>query len=945
MKTNKLLSLILSFIFVFTSLLTCLPAGNAIASTIALYDEDLKSATVVLNEICPGFPLADGESVTRAEFVTAVTMLLGKGIETNVPTGFVDVPAEYAYSGNIKYAKDLGLISNVEIFSPDVPVTYAQAIKILMCATGHGQKAEFMGGYPAGYFKVANDAKVGEYVSLGADASLTHKEAISLIFEAACTDILDATAFGDSYEYAEIEGKNILSVIHKIYMAEGIASANKITGLYSASSNTDSNGISVNGKEYYGEGYNNLLGKKVRVFFKDENKRNIVAAYGVDNKTYSFTHEDSLKLSGSTIDVFYSEADKKEERFYLESEYAVIFNGKYYAASQSSYNAAINPDSGIVEFIDNNGNGKIDVIIAKSIEYGVVDSVNAIEGKIYDKFKQNGMRVVSDEIDYSITDMEGNAIELFDITQNTVVGYIESEDGKALEIIKFSDRMAGTYTELSSNNVLVLGKEKEVVLSKYFTENIKALSNIKMGTQIIAYLGIGNQVVYIEEYADSLRYGYLSGFATVGSGLTAIPCVKIYSDEGKMIELNLAEKLVYNGTSGVSRAVAASNLETLKTQPFAMRVIKFATNANGELSKIYEAQIGDGNIDSVFTTPSQESRPQIFQTQQQVENSQYSIRFKYGIFFPYYTVKTGGMIMQVLSSAEEEEVYDEQNYRMYSLTQFTALDDDEQGYRAYGYDVSKDGAAFVLWVSSDPASKKVDEFSAWGVVESKTKAVNEDGNVVSVINVYSGGAWKKLYSPSSYELNPELEETVKLIQPGDVVRVEANSKNTLTDCRIDFSYSGYYHKTVDGNMVKYAKDSYTGSYEKETFRVFEPEGTTNHVATSDGQGKYVGYTTGYIYYIGGGLAMVEKTNKDIDVIAGTEFTPDDMYPVKISGNSTIFVELKKDRSNPNIIVSADVYKEPDISSVESYFNAGKDADYLVSRARLRAPILTVIYVN
>ena len=96
-----------------------LPAGSVYASTVVLNDEDYAKASDVLREIIPAFPLFEGESVKRADFVAAVTMLMGKQQSTNTDTGFSDVPADHKYSGNIKYAKDFGLISSADSFSPD----------------------------------------------------------------------------------------------------------------------------------------------------------------------------------------------------------------------------------------------------------------------------------------------------------------------------------------------------------------------------------------------------------------------------------------------------------------------------------------------------------------------------------------------------------------------------------------------------------------------------------------------------------------------------------------------------------------------------------------------------------------------------------------------------------------------------------------------------------
>ena len=919
MKNKKLLSLILCFIFVFTSLLSCLPAGSVFAQTVALTDEDYNNSLNVLKEIFPAIPLAEGETITRAEFVAAVSMLLGKDETTGVATGFADVAADHKYSGNIKFAKDAGLISNVDIFQPELPITYAQALKIVMCATGHGSKAELLGGFPTGYYMVAKNTGIGAYFNLSNDAYLSHADAAKLIFEAACADILDVTSYGSDFEYAETEGKNLLSVYHNIYIAEGIADANKTTGLYSASAKMDTDGISINGKEFYGDGHNSLLGKKARVFFKGEKKREILAAYGVGNKVLSFDQDDSLKLSSNVITV-YNDDSSKEEKYTLDTDYTVIFNGKYLAAAQNTINAAINPDAGMIELIDNDENGKIDVITVKSIEYGVIGSVNTIDGKIYDKYKVNAMRVISDDIDYSIVDTNGEALELSDLTANTVVGYVESKDGKVLEIIRFTERIGGTYSELSDNSVLVLGKDKEITLSKYFTENIKTLNDVKMGTQIVAYLGMGNQVVYIEEYSTSVSYGYLADFAReLGSGLGARPCARIFSPEGELLELNLAEKLTYNGIS-TSRADATNYLETLLTKDNTLRVIKFAVNANGELSKVYEAIENTEGVASILGSVNTESRPVLFDdnTSHGYTAALGKLYFTSGVFYPYFALKTGATVMQVPKSAENKDNTDYYNiYTQSSLDSWTS--NNSKNIEAFGYDVTKEGASFVLWQRDGSGAASVGEDTSTGIVESVTTGINENEDPVKIVKMYLSGKWIKLYSPAKYTIDQEpLKTTINNLKPGDMARVTYDDKNEITAMQIDFSY-------VNNKTVYSSTDTGVSGY----------------------GGKKVGYGAGYVYTIDGSKSILVK-NKTIDQIhnetlAGT-LTPADIYPVNLVASKTVFVELQKDR-NTGVVIGADVYKEPTINGIESYFAAGNDADYVVSRSRFHAVSLNVVYVN
>lgn len=916
MKNNKLIAALVSLTVVFTTLISCFPVFNAYAASIVLYDGDYENAKDVLTSVCPALPLGEGETTTRADFVAAVTMMLGIGETTGVETGFSDVPSDHKYSGNIKYAIDLGLISAGEKFSPDEAVTYIQAIKILTCAAGYGAKAGFMGGYPTGYLKVASEANIGGGVELSGDDALSHDASMKLILDAVCADMLDVTSYGDNVEYASTEGRNILSVFHEIYIADGIAEANKSTGLYSASANIDESGIRINGNNYYGEGYNTLLGKKARVFFKGDKQRRIICAYPISSKVYSFDNEDDLLFSGGRISAFRDGGDK-EEKYSVSPEYTLIYNGKYYPAAENTCNELINPASGYVELIDNNDDGKIEVIIVKDIEYGVVGGTNVFEEKIYDKFKANGMVSLSGDIEYFISDTEGNSLTLEDLAENDVLGYAISKDGTAIEIIRYSGRIGGTYNEYG-DGILVLGEDKKITLSNYFIENVKALDDIALGTQLVAYLGIGNQAVYIEVYSESLRYGFLADYGEDNTRIDGKPCVMLYDTEGVMNVYNVADKIVFNGNK-YTAAQAKPYFEELNEKEAIMRVVKYDTNENGELTKIYSAVTNDRGASAILSNSVSEGSPVLFDDNSAGGGSGKYLNYTYGFFFPYFALSPTGTIMKVPVSNDNRS--DLSYYEMHTASSLNSwADANTSSLLCYGYDVTKTGAAFVLWTSEAAGSSSVGITTPSGIVESVTTGSDTDGNIVKVVNMYLSGKWVRLTVPHEFQAGQEAFKTqLDNLRAGDIARVSYNKDNVITALQIDFSYQN--DKTI------YA---------------------STDTGTSGYNGRYVGYEGGYAYNIYNNKATVVTDIPKIEDVAqkseeGT-ITLEKIYPINLASGTTVFVEFKRDR-NTGEIISADVYKEPNTNGVESFFSAGLDADYIVSRSRFHAISINVVYVN
>lgn len=924
MKTNKILTFVITLVFACISMLACFPSVIAGAQTITLTESDYASAKEVLKTICPDMPLGEGEVTTRAEFIAAVTMLLNIPMTEVADTGFSDVAPTDAYAANIKYAADLGLISNVDLFYPTSPVTYAQAVKIVMTAAGYGKKAEFMGGFPTGYLLMANEAGVGLNLELTNDDNLSHADAIALIYDAATTDIMEATSFGSSYEYAIREGKNLLSTYHHIYMAEGIVEANENTGLLSMTATAGENRIKINGKIFKGEGYQNFIGKKARVLYNDENSNAIVYAYEMDNTITEYTEKDNLSISGTTLTVVPQEKGKNE-KYKLEASYSLIYNGKYYGAAD--YNTVINPTAGTVSLVDNDDDGVIEVIIVKDFQYGVIGNVNEFEEKIYDKYKKNGMLDLgNDSVKYLVTEQDGALISLGELEANDIIGYVASKDNKFYEIVRFDSKVGGTYEMLKSNNKIVV-KGEEYTLSSYYTTYVKGLSDLKIGTEVIIYLGASNQVVYVDEFSTDIKYGVLVAGGQEG-GIDGNCRAKIYSQDGEMLELSFAKKVKFNGTSSLITTVLPQINSVIANSDVSQRVVKFSLNADGEINKLYTTVANTQGTNVLLKENIAESRPVLYSDNNSADvgNDAKKLVYKGGVFYPLFAVSASGIIMKVAGSETNRN-----DNKSYTLSSTAILnEEDQESMVAYGYDVDKNGAAFII-IPQTEASTTVSGEPASAIVESVHLGLNPDGLEVAVAKIYRGGKWDVYYS------NDDTKSAVLALKPGDIIAFVADSFNEIVALETHFSY---------GN----GKTFYTPRATYNSNGTINKEGDVAPVPVIGYQSKVVGYVGGYIYNFSGGKATIIRadrvdTYKDINAVASAaSFGLTEVYPVSLSASKTVFVKFINDRATGKTI-SAEVYKEADMNSLETFFNSGTSADYLVSRERYHSVSLNIVYVN
>ncbi len=940
MKTNKILTFVITLVFACVSVLACFPSLIAGAATISLTDSDYENAREVLSLICPDFPLNEGEVTTRAEFVAAVTGLMNIPMTEVTETGFGDVLPEDKYAANIKYAAGLGLISNVDLFYPDSPVTYAQAVKIVMTAAGYGRKAEYTGGFPTGYLMMANDADVGLGLGISNDETLSHKDATALIYDAVTTDMMEAAAFGDTFEYTVREGKNILSAYHHIFMADGIVEANENTGLLSMAGAAGEDEIKIDGKTYTGAGYQNLIGKRTRVLFDKENKNTIIYAYELENKVTEYTEKDGFVISGTTLTVAPHNKDR-DERYSLQPTYSYLYNGKYYGGTD------INPTSGTVSLVDNDDDGVIEVIIVKDFSYGIVSSVNEFEEKIYDKYKAQGVLDLGDSsVRYLVSEADGTAISLGDLEADDIIGCAISNDNKFYEIVRFDSRIGGTFEAVADGKLVLKGEE--YTLSPYYTTNVKNLSNIKLGSEIILYLGASNQVVFVEEFSTDIKYGLLIDAGRL-DGLDGKYMVKLFSQDGEMLEVSLAEKVKYNGTLDTALNVK-TNIENnivASATPIYMRVCKYALNEAGELKTVLTTVLNTDGPDVYTRENIAEAQPVLYTDNlamkldddgnPELDGETNEIIYELinpfhrnGVFFPYFASAAGSVAIK----APNDDAYKNVN-KYYSICSPSELD--EEGIYAFGYDVDKNGAALILNpLAVGVAASTVTGEPASAIVESVTTGMNDEGETVTVANMYRSGEWKKYYA------NDDTEAAMNALKPGDIVCFMANSFDEITAIETHFSFAN-----------------------NKTFYQCARGSDPDYVDTVDIKGisgRYIGYVGGYVYNFSGGKATIVRGDiagadptgneiyKDINEVdksaqgIGVPFKTYSIYPISVNVSKTVFVKFINDRATGKTL-SAQVYKEADMSSVETYFNSGLNADYMVSRERFHDVYLNIVYVN
>lgn len=200
--------------------------GTAVAQTPTFSDLNtdafLKEAAETLRDykILEGYPDGtfhpEGE-ITRAEMAAVVVRMLGMSQAAEsagtVFSKYSDVPQKHWANGYIILASAQEILhGNPDgSFSPDGKVTYEQAVKMLICALGYGQKFnDIPDAYPVSYLAQANEAGITRNTSGATDLPITRGTAAKLAYNALSAPMLVMTTIGlpSGGTFAVMNGEN-----------------------------------------------------------------------------------------------------------------------------------------------------------------------------------------------------------------------------------------------------------------------------------------------------------------------------------------------------------------------------------------------------------------------------------------------------------------------------------------------------------------------------------------------------------------------------------------------------------------------------------------------------------------------------------------------------------------------------------------------------------------
>lgn len=511
----KNLKKVFALVVAFSMMLSCAVAFAAYPDV----TEDTEYASAIATLSALGIVGGDDQgnfnpesTITRAEFTKIICEIQAMSGEGNKgATAFTDVAADHWASGYINFASSMGIVNGMGdgTFVPEGPVTYEQAIKMLVVTLGYDPMAKQMGGYPTGYLAVAQQKGVLKGVKAPASSDPAPRNLVAqMTYNALDVPMMVQTGFGNQVTYEVQDGTNntarttLLSSKLDVAKLGGIVIANEKLNITEGNEtkagdirfradenfkNTDSawelGNASVDWTDFVcatGEtNASDLLGFRCIAYVREvgssdyelvaiveeEGKNNtiVVDQADVDNSERFVTE---IPSNGSRkLAYFESDNARRSTQISLSDDLYMVKNNKGAAADKAALEAiktGAETESARITLVDWDNDDLYDFIKVDAYDHVVVESVDAERGIVRTKAGNRiDLKIDDNDVNVSIKDKNGEAVELASIEENDVLAIIT--DGTSLKdtgfenmdivVLKAADNMiSGTVTEKDGNS-------------------------------------------------------------------------------------------------------------------------------------------------------------------------------------------------------------------------------------------------------------------------------------------------------------------------------------------------------------------------------------------------------------------------------------------------------------------------------------------------------------
>lgn len=733
------------------------------------------------------------DTVSRGDFLNALVACFQlDSIKTAQETCFYDVNEGDAYSSAVVVGLELGIVSEGTFFRPSAPVTYTEAVKMVVAALGYNADAAANGGWPSGYLIMADRLKLNSS-GRNADGLLNVGQFYEMMGNMLEADIRVVSAFvnRNARLVARYQEKsNILTLFYEWEKVSGVIDGNEFTRLFDSGETLPDGFITIENDAYYCpvpytlgsrvKGYSMERDGRETIMYLEEWNNDILTIYASDEPSY----EDGA--------IEYFGENGRETTADLAGMCAVIYNGKAY----TGYTAAdFALDAGYITLVDNNNDGEYEVALVYNGEIWYADFINQNDEKIYDGHYQKTLEL-SGDMDSKIV-KDGQSVPLSALTADSAFECYISKDGNFAELHVLSDEVSGTLTATGDNEIYIDDVAYEC--TQYFTDRF--LNSLAVGNESTFTMTADKKVAAVNGRSTSLKTLAYAYKLDRGKGVDDSLSVKVFTDAGELAIVQMAEKVRFN--DGVTSSVLSRDeVAELLSADGGEHLIRYSQNSDGMVSSLFMASSTNlGNYDAKTESKDILRRYNF----KDYDNANVETYYKsFGVFVPaYFTIDSDTKIFIVKNEAE---VSDET--KRFALGTLASFSNDElfKCNELHAYNVSEAGRAEILVNVGSGASESVEEDSGAGVIESITRAVDTQGENALKLTICANNAYSTAYIPETSAMYAKVtnpSDSTWYLEFGDYIRYTVDFYSEISSLSKDFDASEgvILHRSANENRT------------------------------------------------------------------------------------------------------------------------------------------------
>ncbi|MBP3360737.1 MAG: hypothetical protein J6N52_07795 [Clostridia bacterium] len=725
---------------------------------------------------------------------------------------FFDVPVNSLYADCVSTAYQAGIITGSEDGNMEVDraLSVDNAIVITVRALGFKSLANKYGGYVDGYKAMAARLRLLDGISADGGEILKGEAAARLLYNALTAECL-STSDGINYSFSD---DSILETKFNIYEGQGIVESCLYGNIF-GDKHTDRGQIIIGGVQYdidedeIGQKY---LGCCVRFYYEE-------TGAGDSRIVYMYPHGNNIR----TIDAFdaesyadgqisYSGSSGKTLRVQLSPNAVTLKNGGMITVPGSGITL---PAYGKITVIDNNNDGRYDVVLIEAYEIAVVTGTSVQNKIIYTEkapkvsvsdyiiTDSSGQQLTAPTLNdlynkkNKITDLYGRTVKLEDIVGNKVIDldmfddytiYDSGHNKKDIDYIT-EDMLLNIYRQTDYNRITIEAySDIKTVRAVSITEKTKGAFDVRTSDgsdyetvadfesvsdnnklelntdYTVAFNGDGRLAAILKKGASTrVVFGYTLRISLESEfGDSAI--LRVLNEEGSVEEYETAYK-IKNLATGTY--ITPQQISSLWNEG----VIRYSLNSEGKIKEIE------------FPGSDKSKLHLMYADTQTKGNSRNRYMASYGMIGTTVPINKDTKVFLVADGEHKND------RSLFGSTIGTKLADRSyyQGFKSYKTDDNGIYADVVVVNSSMGLSGKT----------SATMLVEEVSEVYDTQSQSSKLAVSGLVNGNSNKINTYDDDALKFtvggdieqVSAGDIIQYSTNNNGEIMDISMVYDYS------------------------------------------------------------------------------------------------------------------------------------------------------------